>query len=317
MIGRRIAFCAVAALTVAGCGRHVLGVDEPGGADASMDAPAEIASTPDAGQDASRPDLSPVERPTDGAMDLVDTRADAEGRDVVADADAIDGAGTCTPAALPTPIAHYTFDDCTDSVSAKLKDSAVAGPADGTRGSGTRCVVGRFGRALYFDGQVGAEVTVPPRLSFELAHVTVAAWIRPSRATDSTILARWFVYDQFALNFDVSNSTFVFSVAVPGAGQYGDPFSVRMAAEDETWVHVAASFDGTSVRIYRNGALASELRITDPPRALQATTKSFTMGYVEKDPSTTEPRFRGDLDEVRVYATALTPAQISRIACGP
>jgi hypothetical protein len=320
---------ASASLTVAGCNRHLLGVDEPDGGDGGADVAMDLAK--EAAMEVA-PDVA-----KESAMDVAAEVADAPAVDARADGDALadavsladvpadgldglaaDVAGTCAPVTLPVPIAHYTFDDCTDSLSAKLKDSAVDGPADGIRGAGTRCVVGRFGRALYFDGQPGAEVTVPPRPSFQITRVTIAAWLRPSRATDSTILARWFVYDQFALSFDVAESAFLFSVAVPGAGPYGDPFSVRMPAQDETWVHVAASFDGTFVRLYRDGALASELRITGAPRDLQDTAKSLTMAYLEKDSSSSmEPRFRGDMDDVRVYGVALTPAQIARVACGP
>lgn len=270
--------------------------------------------------DGASPDVAPdvvTERPDAAAERDDNVDASVEAGDVRPDRFPTDGANACETVDLPKPIVHFSFDDCADSVSVKLKDSAIDGPADGVRGPGTRCVVGRFGHALYFDGQPGAEVRVAPRPSFKIARVTVAAWVRPSSPSDTSIIGRWFLYDQFALGFDSHESTFVFSIAVPSASQYGDPFTVRMPAENNTWVHVAGVFDGTYVRIYRNGQLASELRIMDPPRDLQDTAKPLTLGYVEKDPPTTDPRFRGDMDEVRVYPVALTPTQIARVACGP
>lgn len=307
-------------LAAAGCDRRVLGVDDPGRADAGGDAPAEVRD--DAPVDLARPDVMGadlasdradvgVDAPRDASVDATDATPDAT---AASDADA----DTCAPANLPAPIVHFTFDDCTDDLTAQLKDSALDGPADGARGPNTRCVLGRAGRALYFDGQVGAEVTVPARASFAIKRVTVAAWVRPSHAGDTAIIGRWFVHDQWALGFDSIEQKIMFSIAVPSAtSEWGDSFRVGMPAQDDTWVHVAASFDGTFLRIYEDGHLAGETKIPDAPRDLQDTTKPLAMGYVPKDPPSTDPRFRGDLDDVRVYAVALTPTQIARLACGP
>jgi ketosteroid isomerase-like protein len=321
---RTLAVLALALATI-GCNRRVLGVDDPGRGDAGADV------APDAGDDARR-DLASADAPdvtttgtTPDATDARDAAPDAVSvaPDAATDERAPDGAAdACVPLALPKPIVHYTFDDCSDDLTVKLKDSASDGPPDGARGAGTRCVLGRAGHALYFDGQVGAEVTIPVRPSFTITRVTVAAWVRPSHASDTMIVGRWFTRDQWGLGLDSVEQKYWFSIAVPSAtAEWGDSFRVGMAAEDETWTHVAATFDGTTLRIYRNGTLAGEQAIDAPPRDLQDTTKPLAMGYVPKDPvATTEPRFRGDLDDVRVYAVALTPAQIAQVAkvtCGP
>jgi hypothetical protein len=318
--------CALAmVLAAAGCDRRVLGVDDPGRGDAGGDAAAEVSDVGAldlASGDIGSPDLATdrfdaaLDATSDAILDAADATPDMATPDTSAERPT--DADTCAPVALPEPIVHFTFDDCTDDLTAKLKDSAVDGPADGTRGPNTRCVLGRSGRALYFDGQVGAEVTVPVRASFAIERVTVAAWVRPSHASDTAIIGRWFVHDQWALGFDSIEQKIMFSVAVPSpTSEWGDPFRVGMAARDDTWVHVAASFDGTFLRIYENGRLAGETRITDAPRRLQDTTKPLAMGYVPKAPPSTDPRFRGDLDDVRVYGVALTAAQIARLACGP
>lgn len=312
--------CALAMLmAAAGCERRVLGIDDPGRADAGSDAAAETRE--DAPLDLETLDVVGADRADtarDVAVDVTDATFDATPDATASDRPSDADADTCAPASLPQPIVHYTFDDCTDDLTAKLKDSALDGPADGLRGSNTRCVLGRAGRALYFDGQVGAEVTVPARASFAIKRVTVAAWVRPSHASDTAIIGRWFVHDQWALGFDSIEQKIMFSIAVPSpTSEWGDPFRVGMPALDDTWVHVAASFDGTFLRIYENGHLAGETKIADAPRDLQDTTKPLAMGYVPKDPPSTDPRFRGDLDDVRVYDIALTPIQIARLACGP
>jgi hypothetical protein len=304
--------------------RDTASVDLAGAETTAMDAPAERSDGAPESRDAAGDGATEAAADTADALDGPVAPADAagDGPDATTDTTAGEGptdAPACDPTPLPDPIVHYTFDDCTDAAT-NLKDSATTGPADGVRSSGTRCVLGRAGSgsALYFDGQVGAEVTVPVRPSFAITRVTLAGWVRPSHATDSTIIGRWFTHDQWALGFDGNEQAYVFSIAVPSLTYvWGDSFRVAMPAQDATWVHVAATFDGTTLRLYKNGHQAAEQRITDPPRNLQETTKPLTMGYVVKDPPSTEPRFRGDLDDVRIYATALTPAQVARLACGP
>jgi hypothetical protein len=71
-----------------------------------------------------------------------------------------------------------------------------------------------------------------------------------------------------------------------------------------TWTHIAATFDGSSYRIYMNGALAG--------------TSIGTLGAANSSPlviggSGTCSKFGGQLDEVAMYDRALTPAEVLSI----
>src|SRR5438128_2510813 len=70
-----------------------------------------------------------------------------------------------------------------------------------------------------------------------------------------------------------------------------------------TWTHLAATFDGATVRLYVNGAqVASQVQTTP----LKPTTGTLQIGA----DSYTGENFVGQIDEVRIYNRALSQAEI-------
>jgi hypothetical protein len=75
-----------------------------------------------------------------------------------------------------------------------------------------------------------------------------------------------------------------------------------------TWYHVAATYDGTTDKLYFQGSLiASATQGHDPGTPTQVVIGAWK-------PST--ERFAGAIDDVRVYDAALTAVQISALAAG-
>jgi hypothetical protein len=73
------------------------------------------------------------------------------------------------------------------------------------------------------------------------------------------------------------------------------------------WTHVAGVFDGASISVYVNGALAGAPTVVTGQ--IVSSANNLQIGH---DPS--NPRyFNGLIDEVSLYASALTPAQIQAI----
>lgn len=71
-----------------------------------------------------------------------------------------------------------------------------------------------------------------------------------------------------------------------------------------TWVHLAGTFDGTTARLYANGALVAERRSVsvDPSSHVTAgaeVLRTYTRGY-----------FSGDVDEVRIWSYARSAQEI-------
>jgi Concanavalin A-like lectin/glucanases superfamily len=289
-----------------------------GEADRAPLPPADAAA---AGADAGRADVTPDAAGADAASDVgADTAVPRDlGRDLAADL----GPRRCVDPDLPRLIVYYSFDDCTDPPPAKLNDMAVPGPADATRGPGTRCQPGRHGHALYFDGAPGAEVVVPERVSFKTTRMTLSVWVRPWRSRAAAVIGRWYYFDAFLLEYrpreDGTGADYLFSIGLPLAGtELGETVLVGASAEEDTWTHLAGTFDGNQVRLYKNGSLFSEQKVANGPRDMQDARRSLTMGALLKGPLIAEGRFHGQLDEVRLYGVALTPKQVTHLAtCNP
>jgi hypothetical protein len=70
-----------------------------------------------------------------------------------------------------------------------------------------------------------------------------------------------------------------------------------------TWTHLAATYDGSSLRLYVNGSLAAE-RATSG--VLATSSRPLRIGHNDVNGGV----FLGRIDEVRVYARALTAQEI-------
>ncbi|MDA0165403.1 PQQ-dependent sugar dehydrogenase [Solirubrobacter ginsenosidimutans] len=181
-----------------------------------------------------------------------------------------------TATAAPKPVAAWGFDETTGT---KVPSGTLAGPL---RVSG-----GKYGNALDFDG-VDDWVTVKaPKLS---TAVTVEAWVYPTRRGGSLALretargASWSLYQDEA--------------------GVGTKFARGAAPKLKRWTHVAMTYDGTTIRRYVNGVLAGTQAAKG---ALAGGTYPLRFG----GNAVWKEWFKGRLDEIRVYAGALTPAQIA------
>lgn len=79
------------------------------------------------------------------------------------------------------------------------------------------------------------------------------------------------------------------------------------ALNANTWYHVAATYDGTAMKIYINGALDASRSQTGSVNSNGA----FNVGYLYN----TSRNFNGKVDEVRVWKRALSQTEISQNMC--
>ncbi len=73
------------------------------------------------------------------------------------------------------------------------------------------------------------------------------------------------------------------------------------------WHHVVATYDGSSARIYVNGVLRGAVAVSG---TLNTYTTPVTLGAYANLAKTSANLFNGDIDEVAIYATALSAATI-------
>jgi chitodextrinase len=187
-------------------------------------------------------------------------------------------------------------------------EGAGATTADGSGNGNTATITGaswtaqgRYGNALSFNGS-GNVVRVPSSTSLNLTTgMTLSAWIRPTASQSGwrTVLQR-----QAEAYFLTASSD---SPGRPAGGATiggNVPYLIGPTANPvNAWTHLAATYDGSTLRLYVNGAPAGSRAATG---AIQTTTNPLWIGgntpYGEY--------FQGLIDEVRVYNRALSQTEI-------
>jgi len=86
-------------------------------------------------------------------------------------------------------------------------------------------------------------------------------------------------------------------------GTYGTPLYGTAALTANTWTHLAATYDGATMRLYVNGVQVASRAQTG---AIATSTNPLQIG----GDSIYGQYFAGRIDEVRIYNRALSAAQI-------
>ncbi len=161
---------------------------------------------------------------------------------------------------------------------------------------------GKFGKALEFDA-VDDYVDIDKDLSGNFSSITLEAWVNGKQASSSTNLFQA-LPNAVLLHFR-------------GSGFY-------LTAEDETtsgylawspipplneWVHMVATWDGQTMKLYFNGAAQSTNLSFDGGSTGKL--KSSTNLYIGEYFSAGNPLFNGTIDEVRIFNRALAPEEIN------
>lgn len=195
-------------------------------------------------------------------------------------------------------VAYYSFDDCSaKDLSGNGNDGIIYG---------AKCVDGKFGKALRFDG-VDDYVELPDA-SFKSNAFTIVAWVKfSSIAANGVVVGKYYNgflwWDAIAncMRVEFRNSA---DTAWRGIPQDG---GVCWKPAVNTWYHLAASFGGagTTVKLYVNGQLVSETDVIEQNPLI--TTEMLAVGRWGKS---SKRYFNGIIDEVRIYNRALSEEEI-------
>ncbi len=162
------------------------------------------------------------------------------------------------------------------------------------------------GNALHFNG-VHDHVVIPYHEFLKTgAQITIETWVRPDDIhTNSAaeIYHKGTHPDQHVLRFKSFGTLLSFGLQI--GGNYTE-LDVPISAADYEgrWTHIAATFDGNTKRIYRNGVLIGTETIVGDLGT--AGTSIATIGSLLGEADF----FKGSIDEFRLWGNALTPAQI-------
>ena len=206
------------------------------------------------------------------------------------------GAGATVAATSPGLVAAYSFDAGTGTTLADSSGLANTGTI-----SGASWATGKNGGALTFDG-VNDWVTVPDTASLDLSTgMTIEAWVRPSALGNwRTVAAKersgGIVY---ALHASQDQSRPLGQVDIGGEQDAVAATSLPQNA----WSHLATTYDGTTVRLYVNGAIAGSSTIAG---SIPASTGPLHLG----GNAIWGEWFSGSIDDVRVYNRALSASEV-------
>ncbi len=195
-------------------------------------------------------------------------------------------------------VAAYGFDEGAGSVasdaSGRGNDGLVQGPQ--------WVSAGRHGGALSFDGD-GDWVSVPDAASLDLTSgMTLEAWVRPS-ALDTvwrTVLFKERVGNlSYGLYANRDTGVPDAQVFVGNAREADAAGGLRIGE----WAHLAATFDGSLLRLYVDGRQAAQLTVPGP---IETSDGALRIG----GNSVWREWFAGVIDDVRIYNRPLTATDI-------
>jgi hypothetical protein len=171
---------------------------------------------------------------------------------------------------------------------------------------GATRVAGKFGNALSFDG-IDDCVKVPDAPVLNPSVLTVCAWVRLSAysSTFQSIVNKGSGgATRYQLRVDPT-PTNLFEISVGDGTTFTMVYSTTVPALG-SWYFVAATADGSVVKIYVNGVLENYKSQTAPITPVA----QFLVVGARDD---AKQWFNGLIDEVRVYNRALTAGEIRRI----
>jgi hypothetical protein len=220
---------------------------------------------------------------------------DAAGNTATSAAVTVTVSNTTTPPPSGGLVAAWSFNE---GAGATLTDSSGRGNNGSVVGP-TWTTAGKYGGALSFDG-TNDYVTVPDSASLDLGStMTMEAWVRPTASSGwRTVLLKESPTDLAYALYSASGTNRP-SVWVDGASSVG-----TAALTTSAWSHVAATYNGSRLRIYVNGTLRTDKAVTSP---VPVTSGPLKIG----GNAIWGEWFAGQVDEVRIYDRALTAAEIT------
>jgi Concanavalin A-like lectin/glucanases superfamily/Putative esterase len=200
-------------------------------------------------------------------------------------------------------VAAYGFNEGAGTSAADASGRGHTGVVSGALWT----AAGRFGNALSFDG-VNDMVTVADSALLDLTTgMTLSAWVFPT-AHGNGVWRNVLIKERpggEVYNLYSNTDTNVPIVYVVRNAAPSTPLEARGTAQVplNTWTHLAATHDGTTLRLYINGA---QVRSRGVSGSLLTSTGALRIG----GNAVWGEFFQGRIDEIRIYNRALSPSEI-------
>lgn len=189
---------------------------------------------------------------------------------------------------------NLTADGRMKDLSGHGNHGTISGPTD---------VMGKVGRARQFDG-IADYVEVPDSSSLHVsAGITIAAWvyIEADHPNGTATMIR--KQGSFLLELGDSGTNQPTFFLWWSDGSTGPLLSGPAVAKFE-WHHLAATYDGTSIRLYVDGAEVGSALVS---KTIASSVESVRLGKWETE------WFKGTLDEVQFFSRPLGASEIAAL----
>ncbi len=223
----------------------------------------------------------------------------------------------CTQAAEPDLLGWWKLDDGTGTIAV---DSSGNGH-DGTFVGDPEWVAGKFGSGLLFDGQGGERVSLGS-LDIQSGAMSITCWLNASNldtpGNDPRMVSKanggdnndhWWMLSSSR----ISGNKFLRFRLKTTDGQATSELKAGSLEVNE-WIHAVCWWDGTNMRIYKNGVEVGSL----PKGGSSVATDPSVQAAIGNQPIGAENRpFEGIIDDVRIYTRALSVEDIQEVMAGP
>ena len=209
-----------------------------------------------------------------------------------------------TTTANSNVLAQWPLDENTGTTAFDQTSNAI----DLTVNNNPSWVSGQFGSALDLQGPASnQDASTNNAQALQTPSVTLSAWINPDNVGGSQ---EWIAAqaDNFGLYIDLVSQRIAFYIRDIHGG-WTDIFSANNSFQFNQWQHVAGSYDASTktMKVYVNGTELASHTLGDG--ILYDTGNGFTIGSMQN-----QRFFDGRIDEVQVYGTALSNAEVALLA---
>lgn len=185
---------------------------------------------------------------------------------------------------------------------------------NGTTSGSPTWVSGRDGLSLILNGS-SQYALVPDSNSLDIGtnRITLSAWILPTRAGDATqnVIKKTIgttTANGYELSLASNGKVFV---RFNGNSLYRVDSATDYPHNGSAWMHIAATYDGTTIRLYING-------VSENPKTATFTiaANSTSLGIGAEPAASPINFFQGQIDDLRIYNRTLSAEEIQGLAGG-
>jgi Concanavalin A-like lectin/glucanases superfamily len=199
----------------------------------------------------------------------------------------------------------------------------IIGGNNGVLLNGATFAPGKYGQAFSFNG-TGAHVRIADNANLHLTNgLTLAAWIYPTvSGVYQQVISKWDVVFDYQKAYGTAihpDGRFYFTVCADGDESLGPSMLLLSTntAPANQWTHVAATYDGATMKVYLNGKLESQ---ADFPYGIFPGTNDLAIGAIVGGVPAGQNLypFSGQIDEPAIYNRALSAGEIQAVyVCQP